>query len=129
MSNPKTIADYGSIYEWVKQEWLLPFLVIGGDEDRFWHLSPTDIKFYFDVERKKKERKEQEMWLMGHYIKCAIESSVQNCVGMTDYKKFKPLEYPKCPHIEESANTLNPNFVKNERLRLVAFLNNLKKPK
>ena len=129
MPNPKTVADYGSIYEWVKQEWLLPFLVIGGDEDKFWHLTPSELKFYFEVEKKKKERKEQEMWLMGQYIKCAIESSVQNCVGMTDYKKFKPIEYPKCPHIEEGYKSHNDNWVKNERLRLVAFLNNFKKQK
>lgn len=129
MPKPKTVADYGSIYEWVKQEWLLPFLVIDGDEDKFWHLTPSELKFYFDVERKKKERKEQEMWLMGQYIKIAIESSVQNCIGVTDYKKFKPLEYPKCPHTEDYPRKLNPNFVKNERLRLVAFLNNLHKPR
>lgn len=129
MPKPKTVADYGSIYEWIKQEWLLPFLVIGGNEEKFWRLTPSELKFYFDVERKKKERKEQEMWLMGKYIKIAIESSVQNCVGMTDYKKFKPLEYPECPHLEDYQKVVNPNFVKNERLRLVAFLNNLKKPK
>lgn len=127
MPKPKTVADYGSIYEWVKQEWLLPFLVIGGSEERFWHLTPSELKFYFDVERKKKERKEQEMWLMGCYVKVAIESAVQNCIGMTDYKKFKPPEYPKCPHTEEVPQVVNENFVKNERLRLVAFLNNLKR--
>lgn len=126
MPKPKTVADYGSIYEWVKQEWLLPFLVIGGDEEKFWHLTPSELKFYFDVERKKKERKEQEMWLMGQYIKIAIESSYQHCVGMTDYKKFKPLQYPKCPYVDETYIPKNENFVKNERLRLVAFLNNLK---
>ena len=129
MPKPKTVADYGSIYEWVKQEWLLPFLVIGGDEDKFWHLTPSELKFYFDVERKKKERKEQEMWLMGMYIKSAIESSVQNCIGMTDYKKFSVPKYPKCPHIEEGYKPVNKNFVKNERLRLVAFLNSFKKKK
>ena len=129
MPKPKTVADYGSIYEWVKQEWLLPFLVIGGDEDKFWHLTPSELKFYFDVERKKKERKEQEMWLMGQYIKLAIESSVQNCVGMTDYKKFKPIEYPKCPHIDNEKMALNSNWVNNERTRLVAFLKNIKPSK
>ena len=129
MPKPKTVADYGSIYEWVKQEWLLPFLVIGGNEDKFWHLTPIELKFYFDVERKKKEQREQEMWLMGQYIRCAIESSVQNCVGMTDYKKFKPLEYPKCPHIQETYKPVNPNWVKNEKMRLVAYLSSLKKPK
>lgn len=129
MPKPKTVADYGSIYEWVKQEWLLPFLVIGGDEDKFWHLTPSELKFYFEVDRKKKEQKQQEMWLMGQYIRLAIESSVQNCAGMTDYKKYKMPEYPKCPFVDEEKKALNPNFVKNERLRLVAFLNNLKKPK
>lgn len=129
MPKPKTVADYGSIYEWVKQEWLLPFLVIGGDEDKFWHLTPSELKFYFDVERKKKERKEQEMWLMGMYIKSAIESSVQNCMGMTDYKKFSVPKYPKCPHLEEGYKPVNKNFVKNERLRLVAFLNSFAKKK
>lgn len=129
MPKPKTVADYGSIYEWVKQEWLLPFLVIGGDEDKFWHLTPSELKFYFDVERKKKERKEQEMWLMGMYIKTAIESSVQNCIGMTDYKKFSVPKYPKCPHLEEGYKPVNKNFVKNERLRLVAFLNSFAKKK
>lgn len=129
MPKPKTVADYGSIYEWVKQEWLLPFLVIGGDEDKFWHLTPSELKFYFDVERKKKERKEQEMWLMGMYIKAAIESSVQNCIGMTDYKKFSVPKYPKCPHLEEGYKPVNKNFVKNERLRLVAFLNSFAKKK
>ena len=129
MPKPKTVADYGSIYEWVKQEWLLPFLVIGGDEEKFWHLTPSELKFYFDVERKKKERKEQEMWLMGMYIKSAIESSVQNCIGMTDYKKFSVPKYPKCPHLEETYKPVNKNFVKNERLRLVAFLNSFKKKK
>lgn len=129
MPKPKTVADYGSIYEWVKQEWLLPFLVIGGNEDKFWHLTPSELKFYFDVERKKKEQKEQEMWLMGQYIRRAIESSFQNCVGMTDYKKYTLPEYPKCPHLQEGYKPRNENWVKNERLRLVAFLNNLKKPK
>ena len=128
MPKPKTVADYGSIYEWVKQEWLLPFLVIGGNEDKFWSLTPSELKFYFDVERKKKQQKEQEMWLMGQYIRCAIESSYQNCIGMTDYKKFKPLEYPKCPHIQEGYKPVNENWVKNERTRLVAFLSGLKKP-
>jgi hypothetical protein len=129
MPKPKTVADYGSICEWVKQEWLLPFLVIGGNEDKFWHLTPSELKFYFDVERKKKEQREQEMWLMGQYIRRAIESSYQHCIGMTDYKTFKPQEYPKCPHIEEEYKPVNENWVKNERMRLVAFLSNLKKPK
>lgn len=130
MPKPKTVADYGSVYEWVKQEWLLPFLVIGGNEDRFWHLTPTEWRFYFEVDRKKKEQKQQEMWLMGQYIRLAIESSVQNCAGITDYKKFKVPEYPKCPFIDEQeVKAKNPQFVENEKLRLVAFLNNLKKQK
>ena len=56
MPKPKTVADYGSIYEWVKQEWLLPFLVIGGDEDKFWRLTPNELKFYFEVDRKRKNK-------------------------------------------------------------------------
>jgi hypothetical protein len=130
MPKQKTVADYGSIYEWIKHEWLLPFLVIGGSEEKFWTLTPKSILFYFEVDRKKKEQKEQEMWLMGQYIRLAIETSVQNCIGMTDYKKFKVPEYPKCPHIDEKlANKPSENFIKNERLRLVAYLNSFKKKK
>lgn len=95
----KTITDYGSIKEWIRHEFLLPFLVIGGSEDVFWTQTPKTIKIYFDAEKKRRELKEQEMWLMGQYIRIAIESSVSNCVGMTDYKKFKLPQYPQCPHL------------------------------
>ena len=50
--------------------------------------------------------KNKKMWLMGQYIKSAIESSVSNCAGMTDYKKFKLPQYPECPHLEKSSKSL-----------------------
>ena len=104
-------------------------MVIGGDENRFWQCSPNDIYFYFQVERKKRELKEQEMWLMGQYIRAAIQSSVQNSVGMTDYKKFKVPDYPECPHIPKQDLSTNENFVRNEKTRLIAFLKSIKKAK
>lgn len=129
MPRQKTVADYGSIYEWVKQEWLLPFLVIGGDEDKFWTLTPKSIQFYFEVDRKKREMKEQEMWLMGQYIRIAVSSAVMNCAGITDYKKYKIPEYPKCPHIKEEERPITQEFVRNEELRLKIFLDSFKKRK
>lgn len=67
------------------------------------------------------------MWLMGQYIRAAVQSTVTNCVGMTDYKKYKVPDYPKCPHIQEQDLSTNENFVRNEELRLVAYLNSFKK--
>lgn len=99
MPQPKTIEDYGSIKEWIRHEFLLPFLVIGGTEQVFWTQTPKTIKIYWEAEQKKRENEEQKMWLMGQYVKIAIESSVSNCAGMTDYKKFKLPQYPECPHL------------------------------
>lgn len=114
MTKPKTIEDYGSIKEWIRNEFLLPFLVIGGTEQVFWTLTPKTIQIYYEAEKKKRELEEQKMWLMGQYIKVAIESSVSNCVGMTDYKKFKLPEYPRCPHLPKVNKVYSP-----EKLKLI----------
>lgn len=129
MPKQKTVADYGSIYEWVKQEWLLPFLVIGGSEEKFWTLTPKSILIYFEADRKRRELKEQEMWLMGQYIRIAVSSAVLNCAGVTDYKKFKIPEYPKCPHTKDEEKTVSDQFVRNEELKLKIFLDSFKKRK
>ncbi|NCC99912.1 MAG: hypothetical protein EOL95_09485 [Bacteroidia bacterium] len=86
-------------------------LFLGMSVDDFWFADPNLIINYEITYKKKQIEKEQSMWLMGQYVKVAIESSVSNCSGITDYKKFKLPEYPKCPHIEVVRKQYSPEKI------------------
>lgn len=130
MSKPS--KEYGSVYEWVRYEFLKPYLVIGGSEEKFWSLTPKTLKFYFEVHKEKQKIEEQKMWLMGQYIRNAIASVevVAVSVPILDDKsarKLKPQEYPKCPHISEEDKANDKTWVENEKQKLVVWLNSFKK--
>lgn len=113
MPQPKTIEDYGSIKEWIRHEFLLPFLVIGGTEQVFWTQTPKTIKIYWEAEQKKKELKEQEIWLLGQYIRNAISSVPLNVAGFIQKEK-QLAKYPECPYLPKIENIYS-----DEKLKLI----------
>lgn len=126
------MSDYGSVREWVRNEFLLPYLVIGGDENRFWSLTPKTIQLYFEVYNRKLEIEEQKMWLMGQYIRHAIASSQGYVVSvplMTEeaLRKAKPNQYPEFPQRKrETTKVTDEQWLEQENLKCMMWLNSIK---
>ena len=77
-------------------------------------------------EREWKET-EQKSWLMGAYVKQAIQTSVF-VAGLYD-GKHKPPEYPKCPHteIENNSSDMSEKELEAQRLRAYAYFKSVGK--
>lgn len=111
--------------DFIENEYLLPCLEIGMQEDVFWNKTPKQLTIYFkaynNIKEKEVKRWSQQMWEMGLYVKAAIATSVFP-VGLYDCK-HKLGDYPKCPHInfENTTNEQDEQWVKNERLRCEMF--------
>ena len=116
--------------EWVRNEYLLPYLVIGGDENRFWSLTPKTIQLYFDAHAKRIELEEQKMWLMGQYIRHAIASTQGYVLSVplmdeAGLKKFKPSEYPKFPQ-KSKPEIHDEKWLENENNKFMAWITSIK---
>lgn len=115
--------------EYIENECLLPSLKIGIPEDVFWRKTPKTLKIYFDAYKQKREEEDlrtmQILWKMGDYVRCAISSSVF-VMGMA--KSSSLPEYPKCPQpkFENNEEQLSEQQIKNERLKLYAYLKSLR---
>ena len=118
--------------EWVRNEYLLPYLVIGGDENRFWSLTPKTIQLYFDAHAKRMELEEQKMWMMGQYIRLAISSVVGYTVSipLLDDKSakshFKPQEYPPQPSSKTEEVVHDEKWLENENKKFMAWITSIK---
>ena len=113
--------------EWVRQEYLLPSLVIGLDEDKFWTLTPKTIQIYFEAERQKQKNRVQEIWLMGAYFKQALSSTIL-VAGIADKNSASKMpKFPVCPSKEVEEIELTEKQKCYERARLVQYLNRFSK--
>ena len=74
-------------------------LTIGMTAEQYWFGDPALIYTYESVYQNQQKLKQQDMWLMGQYIKRAIESSVVNVAGFIE-KKSQVGVYPECPHTD-----------------------------
>lgn len=97
---------------------------------QYWYDNPQLLYNYKRAYEFTQKKLEQHIWLASRYNQGAFSSAVMNVAGITDYKKYKIPEMPKCPHIEEEkAKPLTQQQVENERLRAYAFFKNLKSHK
>ena len=104
--------------EWVKHEWLLPFLRIGGSRNEFWSLTPKDLQIDFEAYNQRVKDQQQLAWLQGVYVKKAIESSVLIC-GLATKEVIRQMQpYPEMPFKEEVEQQLeeqNPQLTKEKK--------------
>lgn len=114
--------DYPSIREWVRNEYLLPSLVIGVPEDIFWKQTPITIQLYFKADKAKQQRNIQMAWLQGIYVKRALQSTIL-AAALADDKVAKNMpKYPECPYNEqESSVELTEEQKQKERDRLYMY--------
>lgn len=76
------------------EEYLVPYLAIGGNRETFWKLTPETIKYDFKAYDIKREREEYLAWLHGAYVKQALQSTILMC-GLAD--RSTPSKMPKYP--------------------------------
>ncbi len=76
------------------------------DEATFWEQTPKSIKVYFEADRLKRLRKQQEAWLMGAYVKQALQSTILVAGLADEHTKNKMPKYPECPKSEEPEREL-----------------------
>ena len=127
MAKNKGIEYYGSIREWVRQEYLKPSLVIGLNEDIFWKQTPKTILIYFEADKERQKQKAQEAWLFGAYFKQALQSTIL-VAGLADQSTAHKLpKYPKCPYQDEIERVYTEEEKEYERMRLVNYLNQFSK--
>lgn len=87
-------------------------MVVGVDDNVFWHLTPKTIQVYFKAYRERRKIAIQDIWLQGKYMACAIASTIS-------FSKGKPPQYPEMPFKEEDEQELakDEKWVQTERLR------------
>lgn len=107
----KSITDYPTIREWIENEWHYYALVVGIDDNVFWHLTPKTIQVYFKAYRERRKIAIQDIWLQGKYMACAIASTIS-------FSKGKPPQYPEMPFKEEDEQELakDPEWVEKQRI-------------
>ena len=77
--------------------------------DEYWLGDPHLLYLYEAAYINKRKMQEQEFWLMGLYVRAALQSSALNVNGFIQ-KKEQVMEYPECPHqnMGEKAKPLTP---------------------
>ena len=77
--------------------YLVPYLSIGGTREQFFKLTPKTIKYDFKAYEMKKQNDIQQAWLTGYYVKMALASTVL-VAGLADKKVVNKMpEYPELP--------------------------------
>ena len=76
----------------------MPSLVIGLDEDRFWKQTPKTILVYFDAARIREQKRAQELWTIGAYVKQALCSTIL-VASLADKNTHNQMpKFPPCPY-------------------------------
>ena len=104
-------------------------LIIGMTPEQYWFDNPQLLYNYKRAYEFTQKKIEQNLWLASGYNKEAFSSSILNVVGITDYKKYKIPDMPKCPYVEEEKSKqqiMTQQQIENERLRAYAFFKNIK---
>lgn len=101
--------------------------MIGLDEDKFWKQTPKTIQIYFEADKLRQQRRVQEAWLVGSYVKQALASTIL-VAGLADKTTPNRIpKYPQCPYQETTERVLTEEQKQYERMRLVQYLNKFSK--
>lgn len=68
-------------------------LVVGVPYDTFWHITPRTLSAFAKAHKLKQRLKDEQMWIMGAYVKVAVQSAVEQCL-VGNRAKTKYLEEP-----------------------------------
>ena len=74
-------------------------MAIGVSEERFWDGCPRDLKPYIEAQKMRQKMKDEEMWLMGNYVREAVSVSIENC-----FAKHPKAKYYKEPVLQKVTN-------------------------
>lgn len=128
----KSVREYGSFSSWIENEFLLPYLKIGGTRRDFWELTPHDIQLDFKAYQERMEdesnRMVQSAWAIGLYVRAALASTPV----IMGYSKHSPPKYPDLPQIKKNDENYTEKakdeaWVEKERQRAWDFFANLGK--
>ena len=86
-------------------------MAIGVSEERFMNGCPNDLKPYVEAQTMRQNMQDEEMWLMGNYVREAVSVSIENC-----FSKRAKAKYYKEPLLKSSA-TKKKKLTKQERKR------------
>lgn len=120
---------YGSAKEFIENEFLLPYLKIGGKRSDFWELNPktilVDFNAYAERQKEENDRAVQLAWVQGLYFRAAI-ASTPSPIGIA---KGSLPKYPDMPNKEENYDdkAKDEEWVKAEKIRTWNFFAHLGK--
>ena len=69
-------------------------MAIGMTYDQYWFGDPLMVRAFYEAEKLRQERMDEEAWLNGVYMVNALEATVGNAFRK---KSQTPFEYPKEP--------------------------------
>lgn len=69
-------------------------LSLGMSYNEYWHGEATAAKYYYEAEKMRQERVNNEAWLYGIYTLSALQATIGN---MFKKQSDSPIEYPKEP--------------------------------
>ena len=101
----------------------MPSLVIGLSEEVFWKQTPKTLMLYFEADKQKQLRQQQNAWLIGAYVKSALSSTII-VAGLADKNTAGKLpKYPDAPKLDDYTNgereyTKEEIAAQNKRLEL-----------
>ncbi len=67
--------------------------MIGVTEEHFWDSTPNELEPYRIMDQMSQERRDYEMWVMGHYVMSAVQTAV-SAVLAGKKSKAKYVEEP-----------------------------------
>lgn len=84
------------------REDLLPeMLAIGMTEEQFWKSNPKKIKPYIKAYELRTKEIDAQNWMLGMYVRDALNSCLMANSQMFRGKAFEPIKYPEKPYLEE----------------------------
>lgn len=102
------------------------YLTYGMTYDEFWHGDPWLAKDYRDAYSRKKEERNQELWLQGLYIYNAVSVAIAQQIGGSKTAKYleEPLRMTPMTKEEEEARVKAARAkAKADFMRFDGFLN------
>ena len=73
---------------------IFPFyMAIGVSEERFMDGCPADLRPYIDAYKMRQNMQDEQMWIMGNYVREAVSVSIENCFAKHPKAKYydKPI--------------------------------------
>ena len=90
---------------------ILPFyLAIGVSKERFMDGCPTDLRPYIEAQKMRQNMQDEQMWMMGNYVREAVSVSIENC-----FAKRPKAKYYKEPVLRNTQTKGKRRLTKSER--------------